>query len=74
MISTPLDKLKEARETITEGWGAERAADLFETKPDCILENKAMPADLYMNRLPGQFEEQSKGKGKKKGFFANLFG
>ena len=66
--------LKEAREAVTEGWGSERAAELFETKPGCILENKTLPADLYMNRLPGQFEEQPKGKEKKKGFFARLFG
>ncbi len=66
--------LKEAGEKIAEGWGPERAAELFETRPNYILENKTLPADLYMDRLPGRFEEQPGGNGKKKGFFARLFG
>ena len=66
--------LKDAKEKVAEHWGEQRATELFETKPKYILENKLLPDDLYSNRLPGQFTEQPDGNGKKKGFFARLFG
>jgi tyrosine-protein phosphatase YwqE len=66
--------LKDAKEKISEQWGEKRAIELFETKPNYILENKLLPDDLYSNRLPGQFAEQPNGNGKKKSFFARLFG
>ena len=74
--------LKGAREKITAGWGVETATELFETLPQHILQNKALPADLYLNRLPRELtvkpykhhtnpQQQPQ---KKKGFFAKLFG
>ena len=66
--------LKGAREKIVEHYNEQRATELFETRPMCILENKPLPDDLYLNRLPLQFEERSNKKEKKKGFFAKLFG
>lgn len=74
--------LKEARETITTRWGVETATELFETLPQHILQNKALPPDLYQNRLPEELtvkpykhhtnpQQQPQ---KKKGFFAKLFG
>lgn len=44
--------LKLARETITDRWGEAAATELFETRPQCILQNKPLPAELYLNRLP----------------------
>ena len=74
--------LKEARETIAARWGSEAATELFETRPQCILENKPLPANLYADRLPGELKvphykhrgNQDPQQPKKKGFFARLFG
>ncbi len=72
--------LKEARDAMTARWGEESVTELFETKPQCILLNKPLPTDLYMDRLPETITVQSfrhrKGtqQPKKKGFFAKLFG
>ena len=66
--------LKEAREKITEYWGEETAKELLGTLPLHILQNKALPAELYIDRLPEQIEKPEKEKAKKKSFFAKLFG
>ena len=75
--------LKEARETMAARWGTEAATELFETRPQCILENRPLPADLYADRLPGEltvphYHHHSSNQGaqqpKKKGFFARIFG
>lgn len=66
-----------AREKIVKHWGEECAAELFETRPKYILENKALPDALYMDRLPDKVtapEQKEKQQQKKKGFFAKLFG
>ena len=74
-------ELKGARETITARWGAETATALFETLPQHILQNKALPPDVYLNKLPENItvhhykhhtnpQQQPQ---KKKGFFARLF-
>lgn len=75
--------LKEAREIIAARWGTEAATELFETRPQYILENKPLPANLYADRLPGEltvphYKHRSNGdedpqQPKKKGFFARLF-
>ena len=66
--------LKETRQIITENWGEETATELLETLPLHILQNKALPSELYMDRLPDEIEKSEKEKTKKKSFFAKLFG
>ena len=76
--------LKQAREKISAQWGTETATELFETRPQYILENKPLPANLYADRLPGEltvphFKYRGNGdedpqQPKKKGFFARIFG
>ena len=75
--------LKGAREKIIEHYGEGQATELFETRPQYILENKPLPANLYADRLPGElavphYKDRSNGEDdpqpKKKGFFARLFG
>ncbi len=73
--------LKEARETMTARWGGEAVTKLFETRPQCILQNKPLPTDLYMNRLPEtitvqpyRHHKESQQQPKKKSFIAKLFG
>ena len=72
--------LKETREIITARWGTETDRELFETMPHHILQNKALPPDLYQNKLPEELTVQaykhhtnSQQTKKKKGFFARLF-
>ena len=72
--------LKEARETITTCWGEPTATALFETLPQHILQNKALPPDVYLNKLPENITVQPykhhtnpQKPQKKKGFFARLF-
>ncbi|MBQ9283826.1 MAG: hypothetical protein IJ216_02110 [Acidaminococcaceae bacterium] len=66
--------LSGAREKIVLHWGEETATELFETRPKCILENKALPDALYLNRLPQTIVKPKQETPKKKGFFAKLFG
>ncbi len=73
--------LKEARETITTRWGAKTATALFETLPQHILQNKALPSDVYLNKLPENItvphyrhHKEPQQQQKKKGFFAQFFG
>ncbi len=65
--------MQEARETIIQHWGETVAEEVFVTRPNYILENKALPSALYADRLPAEVETQ-KTKTQKKGFFAKLFG
>jgi protein-tyrosine phosphatase len=66
--------LKGAREKLEQHWGAEAATELLETRPLHILQNKALPPELYADRLPRTFADEDGEKPKKKGFFAKLFG
>ena len=66
--------LKGAREKLEQHWGAETATELLETRPLHILQNKALPPELYADRLPRTFADEGGEKPKKKGFFAKLFG
>jgi len=66
--------LKGAREKLEQHWGAEAATELLETRPLHILQNKALPPELYADRLPRTFADEGGEKPKKKGFFAKLFG
>lgn len=66
--------LKTAREKIESQWGERCAEELFETRPKCILENIALPAELYFERLPEVVKRPANAKKEKKGFFSKLFG
>lgn len=66
--------LKAARETIVKQWGERCAEELFETRPKCILDNKALSAELYVERLPGIVKRAANVKKEKRGFFSKLFG
>jgi protein-tyrosine phosphatase len=66
--------LKGAREKLEQHWGAEAATELLETRPLHILQNKALPPELYADRLPRTFADEGGEKPKKKSFFAKLFG
>ena len=66
--------LKGAREKLEQHWGAEAATELLETRPLHILQNKALPPELYADRLPRIFADEGGEKPKKKSFFAKLFG
>ena len=64
-----------AREKIVKHWGEKCATELFETRPNYILENKALPDALYIDRIPDKVTvPEHKENPKKKGFFAKLFG
>ena len=66
--------LKGAREKLEQHWGAEAATELLETRPLHILQNKALPPELYADRLPRTFADEDRESLKKKSFFAKLFG
>ena len=66
--------LKVAREKLENHWGHERAEELFSVRPRHILENKALPPDLYTDRLPSAFIQRESAKEEKNGFFAKFFG
>ena len=63
-----------AREKLENHWGHERAEELFSVRPRHILENKALPPDLYTDRLPSAFIQRESAKEEKNGFFAKFFG
>ena len=67
-----------AREKLVKHWGKPCATEILETRPRYILENKPLPDDLYINRLPDTVVKPGKDRGtqekeKKKGFLARLF-
>ena len=66
--------LKDAREKLVKHWGEATATELLETKPRYILENKELPPELYVNRLPETLGKPKAKVLKKQGFFARLFG
>ena len=66
--------LKGAREKLEQHWGAEATTELLETRPLHILQNKALPPELYADRLPRTFADEDRESLKKKNFFAKLFG
>ncbi len=66
--------LKDAREKLVKHWGEATATELLETKPRYILENKELPPELYLNRLPETLGKPKAKVLKKQGFFARLFG
>ena len=66
--------LKGARDAIIKNWGEAAAAELLETNPRYILENKELPAELYADRLPETLGRPAANTLKKKSFFARLFG
>ena len=69
--------LSGAKEKLVKHWDETTLQEIVETRPRYILENKPMPDELYLSRLPETVTVKSKkgnGKEKKKGFFARLFG
>ena len=66
--------LKGAREKLVKHWSEEMGEELLSVRPRHILENKALPPELYVNRLPSVFTQSKNQKSEKKGFFAKLFG
>ena len=66
--------LKDARVKLETHWGQERTEELFAVRQRYILENKLLPSELYMDRLPSVFVQEKSENPKKKGFFARLFG
>ena len=77
-----------ARENLVKHWGETTLKEIVETRPRYILENKPMPDELYLDRLPDTVatgkgkkgkqgangRDSRNGSEKKKGFFARLFG
>ena len=77
-----------AKEKLIQHWGETTLQEIVETRPRYILENKPMPDELYLDRLPDTVvtgkgkkgkhgtngRDSRNGSEKKKGFFARLFG
>lgn len=66
--------LNGARKKLVQHWGEAVATELLETKPRHILENKELPPELYLNRLPETIGNPEGNKSGKKSFLARLLG
>ncbi len=66
--------LSGAKEKLVKHWGETTLQEIVETRPRYILENKLMPDELYLNRLPESIGKPEGKKPEKKGFLARLLG